>query len=92
MALGAGAGEIRWLVIRRVFAQLGTGLGVGVVGTQFFSRRFSDPADTAARVRMSDPLMLAPMVLCIGAVAVVACLPAIRRATRVDPLVALRTE
>ena len=83
MALGAGAGEIRWLVIRR---------GVGVVGTQFFSRLFSDPADTAARVRMSDPLMLAPMVLCIGAVAVVACLPAIRRATRVDPLVALRPE
>jgi putative ABC transport system permease protein len=92
VALGAGAGEIRWLVIRRVFAQLGTGLGVGVVGTQLFNRPFSDPADTAARAGMSDPVMLASMVLSIGAVALLACLPAIRRATRVDPLVALRTE
>jgi predicted permease len=92
VALGAGTGEIRWLVIRRVFAQLGTGLGVGVVATQVFNRLFFDPADTAPRAGMSDPVVLAAMVLSVGAVAMLACVPPIRRATRVDPIVALRTE
>ena len=92
VALGAGAGEIRWLVIRRVFAQLGTGLGVGVVGAQLFDRAFNDPADAAAWRPHDRSAALAPMAVSVGAIAVLACLPPIRRATRSIPIVALRTE
>jgi predicted permease len=92
VALGAGSGEIRWLVVRRVLAQLGTGLGVGIVAAQLFNRLFTDPADTVTKAGMSDPGALAFMVLTIGAVAMLACLPPIRRATRVDPIVALRSD
>jgi putative ABC transport system permease protein len=92
VALGAGSGEIGWLVIRRVLGQLGIGLGVGVVGTQLFARLFNDPADTTTRVAMSDPAALVLMILSVGTIAVLACYPPIRRATRVDPIVALRVE
>ena len=51
-----------------------------------------DPADTVTKAGMSDPVALAFMVLTIGAIAMLACLPPIRRATRVDPIVALRTD
>ena len=43
-------------------------------------------------VAMTDPGALVAIVLSVAAVAVVACLPPIRRAARVDPSVALRTE
>jgi putative ABC transport system permease protein len=93
VALGAGSGEIGWIVIRRVLVQLGLGLGVGAVAAQLFDRAFNDPADAAITgVRMTDPAALALMAAFIGAVAVLACVPPIRRATRVDPIVALRTE
>jgi hypothetical protein len=92
VALGAGSGQIRWLVVRRVLTQLGTGLGVGIVAAQLFSRLFTDPADTVTQPGMSDPVALSFMVLSIGAIAMLACLPPIRRATRVDPIVALRTD
>jgi ABC-type antimicrobial peptide transport system permease subunit len=93
VALGAGAGEIGWLVVRRVLVQLGIGLGVGAVGAQLFDRAFNDPTDAAASgVRMTDPAALAFMAVSIGVIAVLACVPPIRRAARVDPIVALRTE
>jgi predicted permease len=93
VALGAGTGQIGWLVIRRVLVQLGIGLGVGVVGAQLFDRAFNDPTDAAVTgVRMTDPAALAVMAVSIGVIAVLACFPPIRRATRVDPIVALRVE
>jgi putative ABC transport system permease protein len=93
IALGAGGGQIVWLVIRRVLTQLSIGLAVGLVGTLAFDRLFSDPATRAAsRVQMMDATALVAIVLSIAAVAVIACLVPIRRAARVDPLVALRAE
>ena len=93
IALGAGGGQIVWLVIRRVLTQLSIGLGVGLMATLAFDRLFSDPATRpASRVQMMDPGALVAIVLAIVAVAVIACLVPIRRAARVDPLVALRTE
>ena len=93
IALGAGGGHIVWLVIRRVLTQLSIGLAVGLVATLAFDRLFSDPATRpASRVQMMDPSALLAIVLAIAAVAVIACVVPIRRAARVDPLVALRTE
>jgi putative ABC transport system permease protein len=93
MALGAGAGQIAWLVIRRVLTQLSIGLAVGLVGTLAFDRLFSDPTTRPVSiVHMMDATPLVAIALSIAAVAVIACLVPIRRAARVDPLVALRTE
>ena len=93
IALGAGGRQIVWLVIRRVLTQLSIGLAVGLVGALAFDRLFSDPTTRAAsRVHMMDPIALLAIVLSIAAVAVIACLVPIRRAARVDPLVALRSE
>ena len=76
----------------RVVAQLAIGLGAGIVATQLFDRLFTDPADSVTRAGMTDPAALSLIVLAIGAIAVLACVPPIRRATRVDPIVALRVE
>ena len=82
----------RWRRELGLRVALGTGVGVGVVAAQVFNRLLVDPADTVTKAGMSDPVALAFMVLTIGAVAMLACLPPIRRATRVDPIVALREE
>jgi putative ABC transport system permease protein len=93
IALGAGGGQIVWLVIRRVVTQLSIGLALGLLGALAFDRLFSDPATRAAeRVHMMDPMALLVIVLSIAAVAVVACVVPIRRAARVDPLIALRAD
>ena len=93
IALGAGGGQIVWLVIRRVVTQLSIGLAVGLVGVLAFDRLFSDPATRSEdSVHMMDVTALVAIVLSIAAVAVIACLVPIRRAARVDPLVALRSE
>jgi predicted permease len=93
IALGAAGRQIVWLVMRRVLTQLSIGLAIGLVGALAFDRLFSDPATRAAsRVHMMDPIALLAIVLSIAAVAVIACLVPIRRAARVDPLVALRSE
>ena len=87
IALGAKGGQIVWLVLRRVLAQLSVGLALGLVGALAFDRAFSDPETEAATgVQMMDAGALALIVLSIAAVAVVACLVPIRRATRVDPI------
>jgi putative ABC transport system permease protein len=93
IALGAGSGQIVWLVIQRVLMQLSLGLAVGLLGVLAFDRLFSDPATRSAdTVQMMDLTALVAIVLSIAAVAVIACLVPIRRAARVDPLVALRSE
>jgi putative ABC transport system permease protein len=89
VALGARHADIAWLVVRRVLVQLAAGLGLGVVGAQLFDRFFNEPSNLT---RMTDPGALFAVVVAIVALAAVACLPPIRRATRVDPIVALRTD
>ena len=88
----ARAGNIAWLVLRRVLTQLSIGLVLGLVAAQAFDRLLNAPVTQAEAVQMNDAGVLALIVLSIAAVAVVACLAPIRRATRVDPLVALRSE
>jgi ABC-type antimicrobial peptide transport system permease subunit len=93
IALGAGGPQIAWLVVRRVLTQLSIGLAVGLLGVLAFDRLFSDPATRlASNVQMMDVTALVAIVFSIAAVAVIACLVPIRRAARVDPLVALRAE
>jgi predicted permease len=93
IALGAGTVDISWLVLRRVLTQLAYGLAAGLVAVQGYDRLLNAPVDAAtATIRMNDPVPLALIALSIVAIAVAACLVPIRRAARIDPLVALRSE
>jgi putative ABC transport system permease protein len=92
VALGADARQIGWLVLKRVLTQLGLGLVFGIAGTIAFDRAFTDPAIAAVqRVRMTDPIVMAVIMLAIAAIAVVACFAPLRRAMKLDPIEALRS-
>jgi putative ABC transport system permease protein len=87
MALGAERGQISWLVLRRGLIQLGIGLTLGLAGAFFVSRVLSD---LLTGVTPTDPLTFATISALLIAIGLGACLIPARRATRVDPLVALR--
>jgi putative ABC transport system permease protein len=93
IALGASGWNVAWIVLRRVLTQLSIGLALGLLATLAFDRLFNAPVDqVAGSVRMDDGSMLVLIAISILVVAVMACLVPIRRAARVDPLVALRSE
>ncbi len=87
--LGATRGEIVALVLGQGMKLAGAGLAAGLVAaialTQFM-------AALLYGVRPADPATLAAVTLLLGAIALLACYIPARRATRVDPAVALRCE
>ncbi|HXV64661.1 MAG TPA: ABC transporter permease [Vicinamibacteria bacterium] len=89
MALGARSSDVLRLVLLQGMrpAVLGVGLGVGasLVVTRFF-------AGMLYGVEPNDPWTLAAITTTLTAVALLACLLPSWRATRVDPLVALRED
>jgi predicted lysophospholipase L1 biosynthesis ABC-type transport system permease subunit len=89
MALGAQNREVQWMILRESLLLLGIGVILGVpatlaatrlVGAQLFG------------LTPSDPLTFIAAILAISTVALLAAYFPARRATRVDPMVALRDE
>jgi predicted permease len=89
IALGADAATVLALVLRRGLALTLSGLGAGVVAALAATRALKS---LLYEVQPSDPATYAMLVAVLGAVALLASYLPARRATRVDPLVALRTE
>jgi predicted lysophospholipase L1 biosynthesis ABC-type transport system permease subunit len=89
MALGADPRQVSWLVLRRGLIQLAIGLAVGVPGALATARLVRAPI---VQVTPTDPINLLIITILLAAVALAACLVPARRATRIDPLVALRAE
>ncbi|HEY7292364.1 MAG TPA: ABC transporter permease [Vicinamibacterales bacterium] len=86
IALGGSARAIFELVLREGLLLIGSGFAVGVVGA-FALRRTLE--SQLFGVAATDPLVLVSVSALLAAVAILACgLPA-RRATRIDPIVAL---
>jgi ABC-type antimicrobial peptide transport system permease subunit len=89
LALGAEPGLVIWLVMKEVLVLLGVGLAVGLpaalalgryVGSQLYG------------IQPNDPWMAtATMVVLAGVSAVAGLVPA-RRASRINPVLALRYE
>ena len=89
LALGAQRSAVMGLVMRQGAMLVGIGLVIGLVGALASGRLL---ASFLAGVGGSDPATLGIVALVLAAAALLACwLPALR-ATRVDPMVALRNE
>ena len=93
MALGARRGRIAWLVVREALLLVGLGIAVGVPAALVAARLGSSQiAGLLFGLDAADPATIAAASLVLLTVAVLsAWLPA-RRASRLDPIVALRAE
>ena len=89
MALGASRGDVLGMVAKQAMSLLGVGLVVGLVLS--FSLMWLLSSLLFA-VRPYDPVSLAAAAAALAIVALIACSIPAYRATRVDPLVALRYE
>ena len=89
MALGAEAGDVRRLIVKEVGAMVITGVAVGLP-LAYVMARLSE--SLLFGVNAENPATYALGLVLIAVVALVACYIPARRATRVDPLVALRYE
>ena len=89
MALGAQPRDVLKLVIRQGMLLTLTGLGVGIVAGAIATRLLSD---MLFGVTPRDPLTFIGVPVLLLLVAFLACYIPARRATRIDPLIALRYE
>jgi putative ABC transport system permease protein len=89
MALGAERGDVLKLVLGQGIALTLLGVSVGLAGAAGFTRYL---ASLLYGVRPNDALTFISVGLLLFAVALLACYIPARRATKVDPMVALRYE
>jgi putative ABC transport system permease protein len=93
MALGANNGSILAMVLRQGLLQLGIGLTLGLGGALAAALLAAAGIQNFLfEVKPHDPLTYATVFALLSAVSLLATFIPARRATRVDPMVALRTE
>jgi ABC-type antimicrobial peptide transport system permease subunit len=89
MALGAQQADILRMVLRKGLALVIAGIAIGLAASFALTRLL---ASELWGVSASDPLTFSAVVAVVVTVGAAACLLPARRATRVDPLIALRDE
>jgi predicted permease len=89
MAIGADASRIARLVASESFGMVGFGLAVGLLGALATARLL---AGFLYGVQPADPAAMVAAAAVLSAAAVLATLLPVRRATRVDPVIALAAE
>jgi predicted permease len=89
MAVGAGRGDVIRLVVREGMTLVAVGLAAGLAAALFGSRALKS---LLYGVTATDPWTFAGVAALLAAVALAANLVPARRATRIDPVAALRCE
>jgi putative ABC transport system permease protein len=89
MALGAQPRNILRMICRQGFRIVGIGLSMGLLASFAIGRLLSN---FLVGVTSTDPITYLGVSLLLAAIVLAACLIPARRATRVDPMIALRYE
>jgi len=89
VALGAQSGQVLGLILREGMRMAVIGLAIGIAGALALTRVLRTQL---FEISPTDPTTFAGIVILLAAVAAIASWLPARRATRVDPMTALRTE
>ena len=89
MALGAQRGDVLRMVVGQAMVLTGAGIAVGAAGAFALTRLITK---LLFNVAAADPVTFVAVAALLGGVAALASYLPGRRATRVDPVVALRAE
>ncbi len=89
MALGAGRGQMLAMVMGQGMRLAGIGVAIGLAAAYWLTRVLSS---VLFGVKANDPVTFATVAAVLVAVAMVAAFVPAHRATRVDPVIALRNE
>ena len=89
MAFGADARDVLGMVLAQGMRPVVIGLGVGLAAALALGRLIASQLyETSAH----SPVLLAATIALLGTAAVLACIVPARRATRIDPMIALRAQ
>jgi predicted permease len=91
MALGAQSQQVAWLFLRRAFFHVAIGLILGVAAA-FGVGRIFESTNLLVQNNGRDPVTIASIAVILTVVALSACFWPARRATRLDPVIALRRD
>jgi predicted permease len=89
LALGAQSSQISWLILKTGFTQLALGIVIGLAAAYGVSQVLKS---IVAQIPAVDPVTFIAITVLLTIVMLTACLIPARRATRMDPLAALRVE
>ena len=89
MAMGAQPRQVWWMVLKQGLLQLAFGLGIGLAAGFFLANVLQV---LVVQIPSRDPVTFVTITVVLALVMIIACLVPARRATRLDPLAALRVE